>query len=91
VLPASCTDPRRTRPATPELPASPQLAAPWPELARRGADPVRPPPSIAAPWPELPFQRDDPIERALDEIERTSRVESLAAQLGEKPWNAWPS
>jgi hypothetical protein len=91
VLAASRTDPRRTRPATPEPSASPPLAPPWPELARRGADPVRTPPPVAAPWPELLIPSDDPVERAFDELERTSRVDALAAQLGEKPWNASPS
>jgi hypothetical protein len=88
---ASPPDPRRTRLATPEPPAAPPLAPPWPELARRSASAVRPPPPVAAPWPELLIPSDDPVERALDELERTSRVDALAAQLGEKPWNAWPS
>jgi len=91
LLPAARTDARRTRPATEEPAAAPPLAPPWPALARRGAEPVRPPPSVAAPWPELLIQSDDPVERALDELERTSRVDALAAQLGEKPWNASPS
>jgi hypothetical protein len=84
-------DRRGRRPATGDLTTSSPVVAPWPDLARRSGDGDAPPRKAVAPWPELLVQSEDPVERSLDELERTFRVDALVAKLGEKPWNAWPS
>lgn len=83
-------EPPRRRHATGGAPDPATVRPPWPALARRESEGIPPAPPAAAPWPELPVREDEEAERSLEELERSARIDALAAGLGDEPWNASP-